>query len=197
MSSEQHRSEQNRRGVAATRMPRRATDIVEDAAAWVLLAVVLLLVVVAVAVGSGTRDRIAERARVEAGDRTTVTATLLAAAAPDLPVRVGYRPRVGVEAQWTGPDGGTRTGRIPVPGGAAAGEEVRVWVDRDGAPAKPPLTEFDAVSFGVLSGLRVLLVGAVPLGLAWLLVLRATAALNSRRWEREWAQVGPDWSAQR
>ena len=39
--------------MAATRIPRRATDIVEDAGAWVLLVAALLLVVVALAVGIG------------------------------------------------------------------------------------------------------------------------------------------------
>lgn len=189
-------NEQKRPVAAATRMPRRPTDLVEDAAAWVVLAAVLLLAVVALAVGIGTYDRIAERARVEAGERTKVTATLLAAA-PAVTVQTRYRPSIGVEAQWTGPDGASRTGRVPVAGAADAGDEVPVWVDRDGALAKPSTTGFEAVSTGIVSGLGVLLFGAAPLGLAWRLVLRATEAANSRRWEREWAKVGPDWSAQR
>ena len=180
--------------MAATRIPRRATDIVEDAGAWVLLVAALLLVVVALAVGIGAYTQTAERARVEAQDRTTVTGTLLADA-PPVYGQEGYPAPVSAEAQWTGPDGGTRTGRVPVTGAADAGDQVLVWVDRGGALAKPPPTGFEAVLTGFVRGLGVLLVGAAPLGLAWLLILRATAAANSRRWEREWAQAGPDWSA--
>lgn len=44
--------------------------------------------------------------------------------------------------------------------------------------------------------LRALLGGAVPVGV-WMGVRRLSASINAAGWEREWAQVGPEWTGWR
>jgi hypothetical protein len=187
--------EHEHRRAGDARIPRRVTDVVEDAVAWLLTAASLLLVALALATGVGAHDRAAERARTEAMQLTTVTATLLEPT-PGVVSESGYRPPVDVQARWIGPDGVPRTGRVPVVGAAAAGSDVTVWLDRDGAVTWRS-SGIEAVASGVVSGIGVLFVGGVVLVVVWLLVRRAIGAINARRWAREWAVVGPEWTARR
>ncbi|OLT00074.1 hypothetical protein BJF90_07160 [Pseudonocardia sp. CNS-004] len=62
---------------AAGRLPRRASDRVEDAVAWVLMIAGLLLVVVAVVTGLGVYGRESARAELESRSRSQVRAVLL------------------------------------------------------------------------------------------------------------------------
>jgi hypothetical protein len=186
--------EQEDRRAAVGRLPRRATDLIEDVVVWVLLCASLLLVAVALIAGVGAHGRVNDRIRTHTDDRTMVPATVLAQA-PLVPLDPGSR--IGVEAQWVGPDGVRRTGLVPVTGATPAGAEVTVWLDRSGAAVEPPPAGVDAVAAGIFTGIAVLAVGASVLGVVWLLVRRGIDALNCRRWAREWADIGPEWTGHR
>ena len=123
-----------------------------------------------------------------------VPATVVAQA-PLVPLDPGSR--IGVEAQWVGPDGVRRTGIVPVTAATPAGSEVTVWLDRSGAAVDPPPAGADAVVAGIFTGIAVLAVGASVLGGVWLLVRRGIDKLNARRWAREWADIGPEWTGHR
>lgn len=177
-------------------MPRRRTDLVEDAVTWILISASLFLLVAAMVAGLIAHGRVAERALAEAQARTRVTATVLETS-PLVPSDSGYQPRVPVEATWVGLDGEQRTGRVPVTGGTPAGSEVAVWLDRDGTVVEPPPTGFEVLAAGVLTGVGVLLVGGSVLALVWVKVERAIDEANARRWDREWDDIGPKWTGRR
>jgi hypothetical protein len=179
---------------AVRRLPRRATDLVEDVVVWLLISASLLLVAIALIAGVGAHGRVSDRIRTQTEERTMVAATVLAVA-PPVPPDSFNRP--GVEAQWVGLDGMRRTGAVPVTGATPAGAEVAVWLDRDGAVVEPPTSGMDAVAAGIFSGIAVLFVGASVLGVVWLLVRRGIDAVNSRRWAHEWADIGPEWTGHR
>jgi hypothetical protein len=178
------------RSRATDRMPRRWTDLVEDAVAWALIVLSLLTVLVALIVGVGAYGDTANRARADERKPTMVTATVL----ESVPMLAVEQPPSDVPVSWIGPDGQSRTGIVTVLAGTMAGAEISIWVDRTGArvPA-PQTTKLDAVGAALLSGFGVLLAGETALGAVWVLVRRATAAANARRWEREWKTVGRSW----
>ena len=179
--------------MSGDRMPRRWTDVAEDAAAWALIVLSLLTVLVATLVGLGTFGDTARKARAEAGTQTMVTATVL----ESVPMLALEQPPSDVPARWTGPDGEPRTGIVTVVAGTEAGDEVPIWVDRTGVRVPPPQAQLDAAGAAFLSGFAVLIAGETLCGGGWLLVRRVTAAANARRWAREWDTVGPSWTKQR
>jgi hypothetical protein len=182
------------RGRRATdRIRRRWTDLVEDAVAWALIVLSLMMVIAAFVVGLGTFGESVEKQSAEAGTRTMATATVL----ESVPILANEQPPSDVPARWIGPDGRPRTGLVTVAAGTNAGNEVPIWLARDGARVPAPPTQSNAVGAGLVSGLGVLLAGETVVGGVWLLVRRATAAANARRWEREWDIIGPRWARQR
>jgi hypothetical protein len=176
------------------RLPRRGTDRLEDAAAWLVVAAGLLVVLLAGSIGLGVHAAATERVRLTEARLTEVIATALqdaptGAAAPDT-----VAPPVLVEASWTGPDGVTRTGAALMPALTKTGQQVRIWVDREGAPVDEPTGPIGPAVAALTSALVVLLVGGLVLTTAWVGVRCGIGALNDRRWEREWARVGPEWT---
>jgi hypothetical protein len=173
------------------RLPRRATDRVEDAVAWLLAAAALVLLVIAGSVGIAVHARQVE-AR-SAGWQTQAVlledAEVISAAEPDprLPVRV--------QARWSDRSGTEHTGGIKVDPAARAGTAVRVWLDAEGRVNAAPLGGGYAVATGIIIAAMVLVLGGGVLAAAWYGVRCVTAACNAPRWEREWERVGPDWSA--
>jgi len=97
-------------------------------------------------------------------------------------------------ARWTAPDGRTRTGRIPVSPGLAAGRTVSLWVNATGSPTGPPLTN------RVVRAREAAAAVFVTVALGWVLLCLAEAGrwvLDRRRfadWEVAWATVGPRWT---
>ncbi|WP_433284147.1 Rv1733c family protein [Pseudonocardia sp. CA-142604] len=174
-------------------MPRRITDLVEDAVTWMLIAAALLLLVAAMVAGVIAHGRLAERALAEGQERTRVTATVLETS-PLFVSDSGYHPRVAVEATWVGLGGEHRTGRVPATAGTPVGSEVAVWLDHNGTVVEPPPTGFEVVAAGVLTGVGVLLLGGSVLALIWVRVKRAINAANARHWDREWDDIGPKWT---
>jgi hypothetical protein len=187
-------------------MPRRATDRVEDVAAWAFTAMALLLVVVAAGVGGDVhRDGVA-RAATESQQRHRVPAEVLAEErSEEHPTGNRFR---SVPARWAGPDGVPVTGRVtldpalpvgrtgvpPRAASAAPGQQVTIWVDGSGQPTRPPATAEQASQAGVVAAVVMVLLGLIVLSGGWIGVRALVARSNDRRWERDWARVGPLWS---
>jgi hypothetical protein len=90
-----------------------------------------------------------------------------------------------------------RASLTQVTAGASAGGTVRVWVDRTGQLANPPLTR-DQVSgrFQLAAGTAVAGLAVVLAAAGWL----TRRALDRRRlagWDAEWLANGPRWSPRR
>jgi hypothetical protein len=178
------------------RLPRRATDRVEDAVAWLLTVAALLVLVFAVLSGMAAHGRHVERAKFES--RTSVQArAVLREDARLLVAEHGERLPVQALARWTDGSGVEHTGDILVSKAAAAGSEVEVWLGADGEVSAPPLDLGNAAIAGIVTAVVQLLAGGALLIATWHGVRRLTAACNARRWEREWARVGPEWSSRR
>jgi hypothetical protein len=176
---------------------RRGMDRAEDALAWLLITVGLLALLAAVLVGMSVYSQGSERVRSEQNERVRATAVLLADAR-DLPVEHGSSISfVQAPARWADVDGAQHEGDVIVRAGTVAGTEVPIWIDRRGEQAVAPANGVSAVLDGAAVGVAVLgLCGSVIAG-AWTGVRRMIFAHNARAWEREWAQVGPEWSSQR
>ncbi|MGQ0576431.1 MAG: Rv1733c family protein [Pseudonocardia sp.] len=175
------------------RIPRRPTDRVEDAAAWLLTSLALLAGLIATVSGwAGAAGGIA-RAETEQRERVPVRVVLLQAAdvSPSLD---GLPVRVDVPGRWLLPDGTERVGPVGVGVRTPAGAEVTAWVDRAGRPAAAPGTTGVAGIVGALPAVLLVLATWPALVVAWWAVRRWTAARNSARWAREWARVEPRWS---
>jgi hypothetical protein len=108
----------------------------------------------------------------------------------------GYSERlpVRVAARWTDRTGNEQVGTIAAGAPGAAGTVVDVWIGADGRIVDPPVQPLGAVLAGGGVAGGVLAIGGGLLYALWSAVRWLTAAANDRRWEREWARVGPDWS---
>ncbi|WP_446686497.1 Rv1733c family protein, partial [Pseudonocardia pini] len=118
-------------------------------------------------------------------------------AAAEIPIGVdqaGATAAGTTQATWSGPDGSAHAGPIPVPAPQPAGSTVPIWVDRQGAPAPPPVDRTQAAVTAVVGGVLVLLAGGLALFGVRALVRARCAAANHRAWSREWAFYEPLWS---
>jgi hypothetical protein len=173
-------------------LPRRATDRVEDAVAWVLTAAALLLVVIAGVTGLATYGRESARAELESGSRSPVRAVLLEDA--QLVVgELGERLPIRAMARWTDRNGLDHSGVLDVGYAELAGSEVEVWVDAAGMVVSRPVRPLNAVVGGIAAGFGVLCAGGTLLVATWLGVRGLTARRNAGHWEREWEQMEPEW----
>ncbi len=80
-----------------------------------------------------------------------------------------------------------------VPGGAAAGSTVQVWINRSGQQAGPPLAPGQITGRAQLAE-ELTVIALVIVG--WLIHRR----LNARRlagWDADWLAHGPRWSPRR
>ncbi|OLT01336.1 hypothetical protein BJF90_32265 [Pseudonocardia sp. CNS-004] len=68
-----------------------------------------------------------------------------------------------------------------------------MWIDSAGEITSRPTHPANAVFGGVVSAIGVLCAGATLLLATWFAVRGLTWRSNSRRWEREWARVEPQW----
>jgi hypothetical protein len=177
---------------AAGRLPRRITDRVEDAVAWVLAVAALFLVMAAGVTGLTVYGEERDRAASEIGTRSQVRAVLLEDAQLVIG-ELGERLPVLVPARWAGRDGLDRTGLVEVASMQPAGSEVEVWVDASGQVVLRPIEPLHAVFGGVTVVFGMLCAGGTLLIAMWLGVRELTARRNARHWEREWAQVEPNW----
>lgn len=177
------------------RIPRRLTDRVEDAVAWLLISLALLTGVVAFVVGAAQATQGSERARLEARERVPVRVILLERAdvtpSPDgmsLPVPVD------VPARWILPDGSERVAPVATAVRNEAGAELRKWIDRSGRPVPAPSSTTTGLLEAVLAGVAITLAGWLTLLVTWWGVRRGTAARNAAGWAREWHAIEPSWT---
>ncbi|WP_157979553.1 Rv1733c family protein [Kribbella monticola] len=173
---------------------RRGFDRIEAALFWCALLLALLLVPAAAALGTSV-SAASERAAVhQRSQLRQVEAHALEDGGPIFPAtpgQAGVRVRVG----WQDETGWPQEGRTIVANGTKAGSAVTIWLDRNGAIAKPPRQSTDSSALGGL-------VGIITVMLGWLLLAAlsrlARVPLDRRRalaWEREWAEVSPRWKS--
>lgn len=188
------RARRSQRGTA-DRMPRRSSDRVEDAVAWLFSSLALLTVVVACVVGVTAAGTAAERARIEARERVPVRVILLEPAEV-LPAADGTSlpTPIEVRARWILPDGSERTAPVTTAVRSEAGAELRKWVDTAGRPVSPPMSSTTGLLESVLAGVAIALGGWLTLLVTWWGLRGCTGARNAARWTREWRQVEPVWS---
>jgi len=173
---------------------KRGSDRLELAARVLLVCCLLAAVPISVAAGTAARVQAQSQAAADATDLHRVPARLLdEVTAPVGEVGDG-RFRALWTAEWTGPDGSGHQSTVSVPAGAEAGSTVPIWTDGDGDRTPPPLNAQDVTDravgqgVGVFAGLSVLACGAQ------VVVRTLLDRSRSRRWEAEWARVGPRWT---
>ncbi|NBM19921.1 hypothetical protein [Streptomyces sp. GC420] len=169
---------------------KRRSDTAE---AWTYVAAAVLIAVAAPAAGAATAVAVEDASLRRGQDWHTVSAVLTKDAPPAS--RAGYAQAGQVRAtvRWTAADGTERSGRALVSPGTEAGAKTTVWLDEGGALHDAPLSASDAEIEGIASG-ALAATGAALLVLGGALTVRVR--LDRRReaeWEREWAQVGPQW----
>jgi len=185
------------RGWRPDRNPlRRRSDRAETAIIGLLFAVFLAGVPLAWHfAGSWAFSAFARQARLEQAAEHSVPATLLETAPGWSTSGTGAAP--DAEVRWQAPDGQTRTGPVFVPGGAAAGARVTVWINRAGQLTDPPLQQIQVTSRAQLA--RVLAVAALAIALlvAGALTHRVMHRRRLAAWAADWLAKGPDWSSRR
>ena len=185
------RPSQERQPARARRLPRRATDRVEDLTAWALLAAGLFLLLAGALVTMGAYRGVAERTAAAERALHPVEAVLLDGG----PVPGGdpgvRSPR---SARYRDAAGQEHDVAVPVVGRPPAGTAVRVWLDRDGRAVAAPPDELDAVVLGGAAGLGVVVGGGLVLVVLWMSVRAGLDRRNAEGWAREWEQVEPGWS---
>ncbi|MEU2348483.1 hypothetical protein [Modestobacter sp. NPDC049651] len=184
-----------RRAVLGRGPLKRGSDRLELASRVLLAAVLLLAVPVALAVGTVAHAAAQRVAAVQAADRSQQVAVLVDDAPPATLGTTGDRHPT--QARWTAPDGTARSGTVPARPGMRAGDEVTVWLDADGGRVPAPMSADDVFWQAFSQGVLVFLGTAGTAGLLHLGVCRALWRQRSRRWEREWADVEPEWAGRR
>jgi hypothetical protein len=99
-------------------------------------------------------------------------------------------------ATWQAPDGTPRSGIVQVSRTDRRGDRIPVWVDDRGVLRAPPLERHPVGQAVVVAGAVLLCLAAALAGLSAI----ARALLNRQReraWQREWLEVGPQWSRDR
>lgn len=178
---------------------KRRSDRIQVFGRVVVVLSFFLAPLLAVAVVNSTTTRLEAVAATEAAELTLTEAVLLEDA-PRPPRATGdfgdsSLPTVKARAMWSVPGGITREGLVRVEPRAPAGTAVPVWVDRDGDLSAAPLDRADIAGTGAAMGAAVLV--AVPMA-AWGLYALLCLVLDrarSRRWERDWAAVAPEWKS--
>jgi hypothetical protein len=174
------------------RLPRRATDRVEDTVAWALIAAALLLIVIAGVTGLGVHGRVTERAELENRLTSRASAVLL----EDAQVVTGaggVSVPAQVEARWTDRNGREHSGLLVADRSEPAGAAVDVWIDARGEITSPPVQPDYALAAAVAAAVGVVCAGGSLLIASWFGVRFLTGLVNARRWEQEWARVEPQW----
>ena len=173
--------------------PRRRTDLVEDAAAWLLAAVALFILLLAVWGGAGVYADTLDQSRLEHEQRTQVQALLLDDPPP------GYRETDSEDVAWRSVrfadiSGSEHLANVPVAGRPPAGGTVRLWADRNDRVMAAPLTKTDAMVISATAGIGITALGAAVLTSTWFGLRRLLDVRNGVAWDREWAQIEPVWS---
>jgi hypothetical protein len=160
-----------------------------------LLAVSLFAAVpIALTAASATYTHVRAVATAQAGERHSVSVTLVEDVPPPPDEAWSNPPNEEATAAWADPAGVEHDVPVSVPAGTRAGSTVSVWIDRDGNRTPPPLAggavTAEAVCVGILAlgGLCLVALGAYR----WVCALLDRS--RSRRWAADWVIVEPVWS---
>jgi hypothetical protein len=184
---------------------RRRVDRVQRCLALCLLALMLAVVTpLAVWGGRWTYDTGLRAERDERAERRQVVATVVATGGVG---SAGDRyVHETVTATWPRPDApnaaentgntagnakarGTRTGALPGWKGAEVGAKKRIWVTMDGEVTGQPRAHSRTVSDAGYTAASVVLIGAVPFLLAYLLLRRRCDRHRYTMWDDAWARM--------
>ena len=177
---------------------RRRSDRIE--AAIVAVALVAFLVGAPLVALFAGRWAYAAAQRVEQAQQSSwrqVTAVLLDKAPGTGRVSYGGMAEPEVRARWTAPDGASRTGLVPAPGGAAAHSTVRIWVDASGRVTGPPLRHDQATGQVWLAAVTAPMALGVILLCAESLAMRTVNRRRIAAWDADWQATGPRWTSRR
>ncbi|MFC9590545.1 hypothetical protein [Streptomyces sp. NPDC056944] len=157
---------------------------------------VLLIAVICGAVAAGSLWSAGSKADRElAAHRHQVTATTTGPAKePPVVTRFGSEPQAVAPAVWEQPEHVRRSGTIDVPLQTPQGRALTIWVDDEGAPARPPGSAADRALTSFSGGTAAAGVAGVTGTAVVFLVRRRTEGHRLAAWEREWEQVEPVWS---
>ncbi|WP_143608566.1 Rv1733c family protein [Streptomyces sp. CB03234] len=156
---------------------------------WIVLVLGVIGFIGAPLGGAVAWEAVLEARSQQQTERRLTDAVLVEDPAPA--ARGSTRARATV--RWTGPDGTTHIGRVPVGSHMERGSHVSLWTDEDGAmtsaPLGPAAARFDAAvaALTITVGLGFLVLAAHRL------VRRVCERRRSARWGREWARVAPEW----
>jgi hypothetical protein len=176
---------------------RRGTDRVEDALAWLLTALGMIVLIGAVTIGVGVYTQSMDRSRAHPADRLQATAVLLVDASDRVADQGSAAPFARVPARWTDSVGRQHEDEVLARSHSRAGDQVSIWLDRDGDLASPPGSPLSAALDGLVIGIVMLGLGCILIAAVWIGLRRIIFQHNIRAWEREWARVGPGWTSQR
>jgi hypothetical protein len=176
---------------------RRGTDRVEDAVAWLLTVLGMIVLIGAVIVGVGVYSQSMDSSRSAQSDRIQATAVLLVDASDKVTDHGSAAPFARVPGRWTDSFGRQHEDDVLARSSSRAGDQVPIWLDRDGNLSSPPGNPLSAALDGVVIGFVVLGLGCSLIAAVWIGLRRIIFNHNTRAWEREWARVGPEWNSQR
>ncbi|WP_206797055.1 CDP-archaeol synthase [Amycolatopsis sp. MtRt-6] len=168
----------------------RASDRFQAGLGVLVVLLALTALPVAASFGSETYVRQQAQSAQQLGERTQVTATLLA----DGPA-IMVNSRAGVigngeptDATWMLADGTRRVGQVVAARGTLKGETVTIWVDRTGNPVDPPLSNAGVAIEAVGVGLGLWLGAVALLAACYRLTVFSLDRFRLARWQQEWFQ---------
>jgi hypothetical protein len=170
------------------------SDRLECLARILLVCSLLLGVAIALAVATAAHTQAQTEATAQAADRHQVSAVLREDASPPRDGSGKITDLAQANVSWTEPSGAERTQLIFVAIRAKAGSTVSVWVDREGNRTTRPLDGGDAAATAVGYGLLTYVAISMAAFGAYYSFRKLLDRSRSRRWEAEWAVVGPVWT---
>jgi hypothetical protein len=192
------RSEQHSGGERPTRiggLPRRTTDRVEDAAAWLLCTLGLLSLLGALIAGVRVHSVETEHGRIESAERSLVQGVLLESVPYDLSGgETGPQAPVAVATRYVDLQGVAHVAPVEVRGPMEAGTSVPVWVDRSDRVCPAPAGPYRALVTGVVVAVTVVALAGSILILGWLALRSVLGQANAVAWGREWERREPEWT---
>ncbi|TKA09454.1 Rv1733c family protein [Actinacidiphila oryziradicis] len=170
---------------------RRRSDVAE---AWVVLTTAVLMAVGVPLAGALSAAGVGHALLSQRQNRHRTSAVLTEDAEH---VVSGAYVLARATVRWTASNGTVRTAKTQVTSGSKAGTKTVIWTDGQGRLTDEPPTSGQAYAQSVLAG-------ALAAGSVTVLLLGGREVLRLRldrdrtaEWEREWAQIGPEWSKRR
>lgn len=169
---------------------RRGTDRIEGMVLCLLMALFVLSLAGAGFLGTRIYAAGSAAAAAETATRHATTAVVR----ENVAIPANGSMANDAYATWSGPDGRTHVGDIPLPAGTEVGARTVVWVDASGRPTSPPRSHTDTIVIATDAGLG----AAAGSGALLLLVFAAARRLLDRarltRWDAEWQLVARKWT---